>query len=183
MFMIKNSTLTGIDESFESSLAYRADGGGIYIEQTAKVVIQDTNFFGLKGRYGGALYIHQDRLTTTSLTLGLSYQTLRIYLLDNVVFENCVADFDGGAIYVKNPMKMELNVGSFLGNTAHREGGAIMYLCEPSEKEWSIDPDTPCSFKMNGQVDFNENSANVGGAIRWNLMEMELADKEAEFLR
>ena len=132
MFMIKNSTLTGIDKSFESSLAYRADGGGIYIEQTAKVVIQDTNFFSLKGRYGGALYIHQDRLTTTSLTLGLSYQTLRIYLLENVVFENCEADFDGGAIYVKNPMKMELKVGSFLGNKAHGEGGAIMYLCEPS---------------------------------------------------
>ena len=183
MFMITGSVLAGIDESYERALAYRADGGGIYIEQTAKVVIQDTRFVNLKGRYGGALYIHQDRLTTTSLTLGLGYRTLRVYLLSDVVFENCEAEFDGGAIFVKNPMKMSITNGSFVANSARREGGALMYLCEPTEREWEIDPDTPCSLEMGGQIDFVENSARVGGAIRWNLMEMDIGDPEANFTR
>ena len=72
-----------------------------------------------------------------------------------------------------------LQYNSFIGNKAAREGGAIMYLCEPSEKELSIDS-TPCSLQMNKEIDFIGNSAYVGGAIRWNLVEMDLDDENAE---
>ena len=72
----------------------------------------------MRGRYGGAIYLYQDRLTTTSLTKGLGYRTLRVYLITNVKFEDCSAEFDGGAIYVKNPLKMNLRHASFIGNKA-----------------------------------------------------------------
>ena len=125
-------------------MPYRSDGGGVYIEQTAKVIIDGTNFTDLNGRYGGALYINQDRLTTTSLTLGLNYNSLRIYSFTDIKFENCHAEFDGGAVWVKNPLKMEMRSVTFFNNTAEREGGAIDYVCEPSPLEFEYDPDSPC---------------------------------------
>lgn len=128
MILLGNVTMQGDGEekSYSSALSYRADGGGVYIEQTAKVVIErGTVFRNLKGRNGGAIYLHQDRLTTTSLTKGFGYRTLRIFLFRNARFENCEAEFDGGAIYVVNPLKMTLQDISFLGNSARNEGGAL----------------------------------------------------------
>lgn len=81
---------------------------------------------------------------------------MRVYLLTNVIFEDCYAEFDGGAIYVKNPLKMSLRSANFIGNRAERGGGAIDYFCEPTGKEWSIDPDTPCDLEMQ-YVDFINN--------------------------
>ena len=66
---------------------------------------------------------------------------------------------------------MELKDTIFFNNTAERDGGAINYVCEPSAKEWSVDAKTPCDLEMEN-IDFKENSAIVGGAIKWNLMEM-----------
>ena len=164
-----------MEKSYSSFLSYRADGGALYIEQTAKVIIQGgTSFKNLKGRYGGAIYIYQDRLTTTSLTKGLGYDQLRPYVITDAKFENCDAQFDGGAIYAKNPMKMRIIDSIFFNNNATEEGGALFYHCEPDPKELTINPDRPCYLSMEGDVLFSENSANIGGAIRWNLMEMVL---------
>ena len=175
MVLLKGTTIKSNDDqaSLSSFLNYRSDGGGLYIEQTAKVVIQDSSFENLKGRYGGAIYIYQDRLTTTSLTKGLGFTTLRVYLLEDVKFTNCFSEFDGGAIYAKNPLRMTIKDATFTGNVAKRNGGAIDYVCEPSEKEFSVDPDSPCDFEMEN-IDFNDNEAIVGGAIKWNLMEMKV---------
>lgn len=59
MFSMKKCTLKGDGSpfSFSKSLPYRSDGGGVYIEQTAKVIIDEVKFLNLHGRYGGALYI------------------------------------------------------------------------------------------------------------------------------
>lgn len=62
-----------------------------------------------------------------------------------------------------------------------KEGGAIQFVCEPSPRELRVDPNTPCDFVMDG-VEFTENQASVGGAIRWNLMEMEVTRDEQGLL-
>ena len=72
---------------------------------------------------------------------------------------------------------MEIDVAKFKGNTAKREGGAIDFVCEPSPLEEKLYFETPCSLKLIGIIHFNSNSAAVGGAIRWNHMEMEVAGK------
>ena len=69
---------------------------------------------------------------------------------------------------------MTIKNANFTGNMAERYGGAIEYVCEPSEKEWSVDPDTPCDIEM-ANIHFIENKAKVGGAIKWNLMEMDVS--------
>ena len=134
---MKKSTLSGDGSPFSlsPSLPYRSDGGGVYIEQTAKVIIDESDFVNLHGRYGGAIYINQERLTTTALTKSLGYPSLRIYSFTDLRFTNCSAEFDGGAIYAKNPLKMTLSDSVFLGNSAKRYGGAVDYFCEPSPTE------------------------------------------------
>ena len=72
---------------------------------------------------------------------------------------------------------MEVDTALFKGNKAKREGGAIDFVCEPSPLEVKLYFEAPCSLKLIGKIHFNSNSAVVGGAIRWNLMEMEVAGK------
>ena len=136
-------------------------------------MVKQTTFRNFLSRNGGAIYIEQERLTTTALTKAKSYDTIRPYYFEDVKFENCTAEFDGGAIYVKNPLRMTLKEAVFFKNSASKEGGAIQFVCEPSPRELRVDPNTPCDFVMD-QVQFTENSASIGGAIRWNLMEMEV---------
>lgn len=59
MFFLKRVKIqsNGNTQSQSNFLNYRSDGGGLFIEKTAKVVIQNTDFINLKGRYGGAIYI------------------------------------------------------------------------------------------------------------------------------
>ena len=167
----------GQKRSASAALPYDSDGGALHVTQTARIVIRDTEFRNLKGRYGGAVYIEQDRLTTSALTLEKSYKTIRPYWFENVKFENCEAEFDGGAIYALNPLRMTVRFATFFQNSAGREGGAIQYYCEPTRRDLIIDPKTPCDFVFD-DVQFTENSAAVGGAIRWNFMEMEVGQED-----
>lgn len=70
---MSNCKFSGLTEggeaikSYSKDIMFRSDGGGVYIEQTAKVTIKSTIFSDLKARYGGALYISQDRLSSDSL--------------------------------------------------------------------------------------------------------------------
>ena len=115
-------------------------------------------------------------MTTSALTLEKSYKTIRPYWFENVKFENCMAEFDGGAIYALNPLRMTVRFATFFQNSAGREGGALQYICEPTRRDLIVDPKTPCDFVFD-DVQFTENSATVGGAIRWNLMEMEVGQE------
>ena len=58
-FVSKNNNIFGQDgDSPVSKLPFRSDGGGIFLEKTSRITISDdTTFKGLKGRYGGGLYI------------------------------------------------------------------------------------------------------------------------------
>ena len=115
----------GQKKAVHPAIPYHPDGGALYIEQTARVVVKKTEFRDLRARYGGAIYIHQDRLTNTALTLEKNYRTIRPYFFSDVKFENCEAEFDGGAIYVRNPLRMTIQQASFFKNSAGREGGAV----------------------------------------------------------
>jgi hypothetical protein len=60
---MSNCEFSGLTEGgevmqpYSKDMSFRSDGGGLYIEQTAKMTIKSTIFSDLKGRYGGALYI------------------------------------------------------------------------------------------------------------------------------
>ena len=68
-FISKNNNIFGVDgDSAVAALPFRSDGGGLFIEKTSRVTISDdTIFTGLTGRYGGCMYIEQDRSSTTTL--------------------------------------------------------------------------------------------------------------------
>lgn len=71
---------------------------------------------------------------------------------------------------------MVLSSATFLNNKALRDGGAIDYVCEPSPTERDLKKDNVCSLEMD-KIQFDANSAEIGGAIRWNLVEMEISGK------
>ena len=60
-------------------------------------------------------------------------------------------------------------------NTAAKEGGGIYYDCDPSDIDLLVSRGTPCSLVVDGN-EFEGNLAKVGGAIRWNYLEMIIPD-------
>ena len=55
-------------------------------------------------------------------------------------------------------------------------------MCEPTVKEFADYPDNPCRMEIADAI-FTDNEAEVGGAIRWNLMEPIVSEtnKNSEF--
>jgi hypothetical protein len=51
-----------------TSLAYKSDGGALYIDNMSKVAIDTTNnFSNLRGRFGGAIYFNSDKVSAIAL--------------------------------------------------------------------------------------------------------------------
>ena len=175
-FICKNNEIFGsVHDPKVSSLPFRVDGGGIYIEQTSLVEISSGNIFkDLTGRTGGCLYIKQDRNSVTALDEYQGTSNSDGISIKSSSFENCEAEFDGGAIYIENPYNAALLEVTFDSNVAAEEGGAVYYNCNPSEADWDAARSLkvePCVLGMKSSQ-FNNNGAKVGGAIRWNLLEM-----------
>ena len=55
-------------------------------------------------------------------------------------------------------------------------------MCEPTARDLRVDPKTPCDFVLD-EIIFTENRAYIGGAIRWNLMEMEVGKGDQSSLK
>jgi hypothetical protein len=54
---------------------------------------------------------------------------------------------------------------------AGTEGGALFYDCEASDFDMRKSNNVPCKLNLRENF-FESNSAPVGGAIRWNFVEM-----------
>ena len=176
-FTFRGNTVLGSGQDPKvSSLPFRVDGGGVYIEQTSRVDISTNNIFkDLTGRTGGCLYIKQDRNSVTAQESTAGAYADSGITISGGTFTNCQAEFNGGAIYLENPLDAKIGPSVvFESNAAADEGGALYYNCDPSEADWEVatsDKVEPCILGLSF-TDFNENSATIGGAIRWNLLEM-----------
>ena len=89
-FIFTGSTVSGKSQPKVSSLAFRVDGGGIYIEQTSLVTISDdSSFKDLTGRNGGCLYIKQDRNSVTAMDEYEGSYEKNAIDISTSNFENC----------------------------------------------------------------------------------------------
>ena len=70
-----------------------------------------------------------------------------------------------------NPIKTRILRSNFNNNEAWGDGGAIYYGCEASDTDLQLSSNKPCKLQVS-QCDFEGNSADVGGAIRWTFMDI-----------
>ena len=177
---MQESSISGDGQRYSrvGNLLYRVDGGGLYLDKMGKVTInQKSKFKNLKGRNGGAIYINNDRPSTIALNADVGSQRFARVLVNDVTIENCEAEFNGGAIYLNNPMNVQIQSNRMHFNTAADEGGAIYYDCDPSDIDLLVSRGTPCRLVVDGN-EFEGNLAQVGGAIRWNYLEMIIPNGE-----
>ncbi|WP_147644986.1 right-handed parallel beta-helix repeat-containing protein [Treponema pectinovorum] len=83
--------------------ATTSSGGGVYVGPLAKLTMKDSSITNCKAQYGGAIYIITDSDTEC--------------LLENVTITDCVADGNGGAIWIRRNSGLRESFLNIKGNS------------------------------------------------------------------
>ncbi len=146
-------------------------GGAIALEYGDVTIGEGTTFSNNSAANGGAIAMWQDAGDRPNLQSSLT--------LNSVVFDANEATGVGGAIVVdKNAGDLVVNNGTFTGNTAGSEGGAIFNSANTEVKGGKFSGNSATSYFSGGGAIFNQatltvedgtvfenNTAYVGGAI------------------
>jgi len=92
-------------------------GGGIVCINCVSISLRESNFYGLKAEMGGAIYIEQ----SDSIKVG---SLLPSYEIIDCEIQNCES-FNGGALYLYNPEKMQLVGNSIVDNLAYNYSNSL----------------------------------------------------------
>ena len=143
--------------SHSSNTSSSANGGYIYAENCALVLI-DSSYLGEVAGYDGGV-VHVVNSNPGLLVAGSEYG--RFVVLVNCTFEGNRGDRDGGGVYVEDASAWVEDCW-FEGNRAGRSGGALLMKCNYAETSYY------CNYTLINTRLSNNHADQSGGGFAYN---------------